>query len=268
MLSLRGGPHSVFSSVMFVHSAAIHATYRTKGVLGLSPSSVECKWSSWHFKTIFRFPCPVSVSIQEPLKTSKLWRTPLALPTCVVFCPFYRFGIWRHEKLWFDQVWLFLFRQTDLPTCVEIYGTCLYSTRKMFLHNSTSLLFGISLLCHIPGSELEGKSLSAANSFAWLLLLIWKVTVGEHISETALLEKCRWWIFSGFIPSWPGWLSRWYWLLPALRSTAAHWGGAVVAGMPCSGSTQPAVLVVWGALLDFMLCCCGLEGCFPVSDYL
>lgn len=63
------------------------------------------------------------------------------------------------------------------------------STRKNFLHNSTSLLFGILLLCHTAGFELEGKSLSAANSFAWLLVLIWEITVGEHISGTALLEK-------------------------------------------------------------------------------
>lgn len=87
------------------------------------------------------------------------------------------------EKLELNRIWLFLFRQTVLSACVELYGTCLYSTRKMFLHNSTSLLFGISLLCHICGSE-QGKSLSAANGLVWLLVLIREVTVVEHISRT------------------------------------------------------------------------------------
>lgn len=59
----------------------------------------------------------------------------------------------------------------------------------------------------------------------WLLLLIWKVTVGEHINRTALLENCIWCIYSVFILSWAGWLSRWYSkLLPAVGSWTVLWG--------------------------------------------
>lgn len=72
-----------------------------------------------------------------------------------------------------------------------------------------------------------GRQVSVCNKklYVWLLILIWKVTVGEYISRTALLEKCVCWIYSGFILSWPGWLSRWSSrLLPAVRSCTVLWG--------------------------------------------
>lgn len=54
--------------------------------------------------------------------------------------------------------------------------------------------------CHADGSDLQGKSLSAAQSFCLVALLIWRVTVGEHISRAALLESCTCCIYSVFTP--------------------------------------------------------------------
>lgn len=102
----------------------------------------------------------------------------------------------------------------------------------------------------------------------WLLLLIWKVTLGKHISRTALLENCIWCIYSGFILSWAGWLSRWCSkLFPAVGSCAVLWGLCLdcentlfwqqtfpQAGLDAQGR---------GTLLNFTLCYCSLERCLP-----
>lgn len=141
------------------------------------------------FKLSLDFISPILYEYRSPWGFQSFGESPLhcgsvkGLGLLLVYV--YRFGNWRQEQLWLNQIRFFLLRQTGLSACIEVCKTCPYPTRKMFLHSSASpLLFGISLLCHVLGSDLEGKALSATKSFMsgclyWFGKLQWVSILAE-----------------------------------------------------------------------------------------